>query len=1579
MNIKRKLKKLAAAMAAVVAAFAPLGAWADTWTDDDDHVWTYSTNAVSATVSAVTDAEYDLEIPATLGGKPVVSFGTLFKGNTKISSIVIPNGVTAIAAQAFDGCSQLQHVTVGSGVTSIGNYAFRNCALLQKIELPEATTTLGIGAFASCVKLNTAKLPGVTSIPGANDGYNPGSSSFNGYGSFYGCDKLRTLQLSTNLTYIGRGAFYNCNELYDLVIPDSVTSIDNYAFAECDKLHNLTLGSGLVNVGYRAFLNDTQLETLVFLGTSVNWLAAEAFRNCQNLRALNLPNGLNFIGQSCFYDCDGIEDVVIPDTVTVCTNGAFACCDGLKSVKLGSGLTHIAGAADGYSPGSSSFNGHGLFYSCTALTNVSFNGTLKTIGNGAFYGCSALPAITIPGKVTSIGNYAFSACGLLKDVVIGDNVRLIKHHAFYGDSKLETLELGAKVQTIEYCAFQNCTALKSFPFPETVLTIGDWCFNGCCMLSNLVLPDSVGVIGVGSFSGCTGLTSIKIGDGLEEISGSADGYSPGSSSFNGHGAFSGCTGLTKVEIGPSVFTIGNGAFYGCTALPSITIPSNVSSIKNYAFAANTALTTIDIKDGGVTSIGDYAFNGDSALTTAHLGDRLVTIGTRAFQNCSKLTGLVLPDSLVTIGGWCFENCKDLKSIDIPDKVKDLNSGAFAYCSGLTFAKIGRSLATIGGASDGYSPGSSSFKGYGAFYCCTALRSVDLGTTLATISSGAFYGCSSLASIDIPDSVTKIGDYAFGECASLAKADLGAGIVTVGRYAFNNDTALHYVTFAGDEAPVNVGASIFNGTKDRMTVYVETGSEGWRALHEGGLPDNGMWQGRRIAYAPPPEGAGNPYDFYPYVRTDTISRVNYPWSMIVTADRYVTGKTKPEISDVIYDDETVYLSYCFDEYWRGEPFNVTNVFTLAGTKTGTFSLSCNDAAHATWTHWWTTNAVPEALQNLPVGDYTLSVVLNGDRCLAETDYANNTTSITFRVESAPLWTVSFNPNDGTVDEESRQVKRNTAIGELPEPVRVGYTFTGWFTSKSGGTQMTAESKVTVESVTVYAHWTAKTRYSVTFNANGGSPNETRTLYGGDPFGELPKPTKAGHFLLGWFTAVSEGEQITEDSLVSGAATYYAYWQQGDGRFKVTFGKNGGTGGDNFVTATYGSAMPSPRTAPKKAGYTFDGYWDTTKEGGRQYYDGSMNSVRSWDKASTATLWAKWVPVRYKVTFGKNGGTGGDDYVTATYAAAMPSPRTAPKKSGYIFEGYWNTTGENGVCYYDANMKSAHVWDKTSAATLWAKWRKAAVVKVTFGKNGGSGGDDYVTATEGSPMPTPRTAPTRTGWTFGGYWDTLSCDAKGNPLGKQYYDASMKSVRNWDKSSVATLWAKWTVRVKLGKNGGTGGDDYATVTYNQPFPTRKMPTKSGYTFGGYFISASSKTGQCYNADGTGTSSMKWSTGGTPTIWALWTKTSSCVELSPAVARRAAAVAPSASAAPAPAEPAIPAGIYSGVLADGTGAFWLVLDEAEKNAPRTAFLYVSSEDGSLTAECTAEEVDGILLLMTDGGGKYVVDIAAGIAICP
>ena len=73
--------------------------------------------------------------------------------------------------------------------------------------------------------------------------------------------------------------------------------------------------------------------------------------------------------------------------------------------------------------------------------------------------------------------------------------------------------------------------------------------------------------------------------------------------------------------------------------------------------------------------------------------------------------------------------------------------------------------------------------------------------------------------------------------------------------------------------------------------------------------------------------------------------------------------------------------------------------------------------------------------------------------------------------------------------------------------------------------------------------------------------------------------------------------------------------------ITFDKQSGTGGSDSVTGVYGSSMPSA-TAPTRALYTFDGYYDIAS-GGTQYYTSVMVSALTWDKTSATTLYAQWV--------------------------------------------------------------------------------------------------------------------------------------------------------------------------------------------------------------------------------------------------------------------------------------------------------------------------------------------------------------------
>lgn len=101
-------------MAVFFAAFAVAFAWAaDTWTDESGNVWTYTTNKVAATVSAVSFETTNLTIPDTLGGKPVTAFNaSVFAGKTRAVRVTIPATVTAIPDEAFSSCENLKAITI---------------------------------------------------------------------------------------------------------------------------------------------------------------------------------------------------------------------------------------------------------------------------------------------------------------------------------------------------------------------------------------------------------------------------------------------------------------------------------------------------------------------------------------------------------------------------------------------------------------------------------------------------------------------------------------------------------------------------------------------------------------------------------------------------------------------------------------------------------------------------------------------------------------------------------------------------------------------------------------------------------------------------------------------------------------------------------------------------------------------------------------------------------------------------------------------------------------------------------------------------------------------------------------------------------------------------------------------------------------------------------------------------------------------------------------------------------------------------------------------------------------------------
>lgn len=111
-------------------------------------------------------------------------------------------------------------------------------------------------------------------------------------------------------------------------------------------------------------------------------------------------------------------------------------------------------------------------------------------------------------------------------------------------------------------------------------------------------------------------------------------------------------------------------------------------------------------------------------------------------------------------------------------------------------------------------------------------------------------------------------------------------------------------------------------------------------------------------------------------------------------------------------------------------------------------------------------LPEPTRNgyLFKGWYTLAD--GGDEVTENTII---TEDITFYAHWAKAVKITFNPNGGNIINGTKIVEEGTAIGKLPIATKAGFKSVGWFTSKDGGEQITAETKVGNKDITYYVHW------------------------------------------------------------------------------------------------------------------------------------------------------------------------------------------------------------------------------------------------------------------------------------------------------------------------------------------------------------------------------------------------------------------------------------------------------------------------------------------------------------------------------
>lgn len=418
-----------------------------------------------------------------------------------------------------------------------------------------------------------------------------------------------------------------------------------------------------------------------------------------------------------------------------------------------------------------------------------------------------------------------------------------------------------------------------------------------------------------------------------------------------------------------------------------------------------------------------------------------------------------------------------------------------------------------------------------------------------------------------------------------------------------------------------------------------------------------------------------------------------------------------------------------------------------------------------------------------------------------------------------YTVTLQPNGGSVTPTAIQVNVEKKYNDLPTPERADYSFLGWFTAANGGNKVEKTSNlVNYGNHSLYAHWAEKT-YEVTLNVNGGnsvSPAKLNVVYG-KAYGTLPNATRTGYAFDGWFTDVAGGSQVVSSTIVNRKEnhTLFAHWSEKK-KWIITLNANGGklTSGQERKEVYQGDKYGDLPT-PTKDNYVFQG-WFTANNGGTQVTKDTVVNLNA-----NQTLYAHWEELKYTVTLNPNGGKVNPTSITvkpnATYGT-LPTPT----RDGYKFEGWF--TAINGGTQVTATTK----YELKGNQTLYAHWI-ANTYDVTFDPNGGKTSYGTKKVTVGQKYGELPVA-TRDGYTFAG-WYTQSTG--GNLITK---DSVVAITAN------TTLFAHWTgskITVTFNTLGGTSSVPNKVVVTGDMYGELPTANRTGYIFEGWYTEATGGT--------------------------------------------------------------------------------------------------------------------------------------------
>ncbi len=823
-------------------------------------------------------------------------------GASVLADVVMPDTLTAIGDNAFNGCSSLTHLHLPTNLTSIGGSAFTSCSSLETVEplLPAPCTYIGSMAFHACTKL-TGDLFFAT---------NNAAASFGGSHNFGGGDKvdgtrLTSVTLGEGVTAVSDNCFLKCRQIRTVRLPANLRTLGAGAFSGCSSLETVEplLPATLTSLGGSAFASCSKLAGEVYIGTNGTAVALggqQTFDYVRGVTKIVLGPGVTSIPPWFCRGATALAEMRMTDAVTKIGNNAFESCTALTVFEplLPAACTTIDNSA---------------FSGCTGLTDDVFfatNNAAASIGQYGFYG-SRIPSITMGAGVTKLDTYSLGNNPALRRIVFANKPATINANALYNIANYQ-VSLVVPADDANWNAYVNSASTatpwasvsavnqqkyldafpgeplpralsKSAPANQWIVSYGMTpAGEKDLVLYGLPAPYAAAAVSPAygvytnlaatqtlpfeltapqyareetTLYACAGYRIERAGAlgwtdaadyALADATAPSASYQPDGDGERRLSWLWEPTGYQVVLALPGDASAGTvtvagqdiegyftpGATATVTAVPgpgatfsrwygdvpeghetdaTLTLAMDGPKHLTPEFAASWVLAADGktITDGywtlNVTGTRNALVVGKPVETPAHgildlrkpieCGGAFISFASYAFQDSTALKELRLPDTITSIGYMSFKNCTTLTTVDplLPASVTYLRDQAFYGCTSLT----GDLFLGTNGVPVTFESGS--------HFRYTKVASATLGDGVTTIPGRFMQNCPSLGTVKMGEGVTSIGAYAFEGCSSLTTFEplLPAALTKLYTQAFCNCPNLEGDLFIGTNgAPVS---------------------------------------------------------------------------------------------------------------------------------------------------------------------------------------------------------------------------------------------------------------------------------------------------------------------------------------------------------------------------------------------------------------------------------------------------------------------------------------------------------------------------------------------------------------------------------------------------------------------------------------------------------------------------------------------------------------------------------------------------------------------------------------------------------